>query len=328
MSMRLRALGGTGLELSALGFGGTAIGGMYRPTGRADAIDALDAAWRLGIRHFDTAPLYGLGASERLLGDYLRGKPRGEYTLSTKVGRLLTPGGGEAADIYHSGFPFGVKYDYSYDGAMRSLEDSLQRLGLAAVDMALIHDIGADAHGPEAQPAVFKAAMAGAYRALDELRRQKVIKAVGLGVNEWQVCMDAMQAGAFDCFLLAGRYTLLERTAAAGFLSACAERGVAVIAGGVFNSGVLAAPREEGLTYNYGPAPEAVLRQARVIADVCDRHGVPVQAAALQFPARHPAVACVLCGARSRAEIEQDCAWFSAPIPDALWDELSALADS
>jgi D-threo-aldose 1-dehydrogenase len=320
-----RPIGRTGLAATVFGLGGTGIASMYRPTAHEAATATMAAAWDRGVRLYDTAPLYGYGQSERRLGDFLREKPDGEYVLSTKVGRLLRPGARPPpGDIFKSPLPFTAAFDYSYDGAMRSFEDSLQRLGLASIDIALIHDVGVDTHGREAQPAIFRTAMDGAYRALSELRRAGLVKAVGLGVNEWHVCVDALGEGDFDVFLLAGRYTLLEQTAIETFLPLCLSRGASVLVGGVFNSGLLIDPFAATLTYDYAAAPPEIVRRARQIQEICAAHGVPLPAAALAFPLRHPAVASVLSGARSPEEVAGILDWMALEIPEALWSDLAA----
>ena len=213
-------------------------------------------------------------------------------------------------------------YGYSYDGVMRSVEESLSRLGCASIDVALIHDVGALTHGAAAHAAIFETALGGGYRALDELRRAGDIAAVGLGVNEWEVCLEAMERGSFDCFLLAGRYTLLEQGALARLLPACEERGISVIVGGPYNSGILASEPGPDSRYDYAPAGAEILDRARRIAAICRSHRVPLQAAALQFPLLHPAVASVIPGARSKAEVEENAAFVRHPLPPALWEDL------
>lgn len=321
-----RPLGKTGLEVSTLGFGGAAVGNLYAAVDPADALAALDAAWTAGITYYDTAPFYGFGLSERRLGDFLRDKPRESFVLSSKVGRLLKPRLKPLRGFnpFPGAPPFKPVFDYTYDGVMRSFEDSLQRLSLSRIDALYIHDIGVSTHGPEKQPSLWKICMESGYKALAKLREEKAIGAVGIGVNDWQILLEAMEQGDFDCFLLAGRYTLLEQTAVERFLPECQRRGVSIIIGGPYNSGILVTGATAGATYNYQPAPPDVLDRVRKIEGVCQSHGVSLAAAALQFPLAHPAVASVIPGARNRAEVEQNAALFRVPIPSAFWAELKS----
>jgi D-threo-aldose 1-dehydrogenase len=320
-----RRLGRTNVEVTRLGFGGAALGNLFHAVAETAARDAVHTAYSAGIRFFDTAPFYGYGLSERRIGDALRSVPRDSYVLSTKVGRLLVPRRQTAAtdtDGYVDTLPFDPVYDYSYEGVMRSVEDSLQRIGTDRIDVLLIHDIGAVTHGEDQHPALFRTAMTGGYRALDALRRQGLVGAVGLGVNEWQVCREAMEEGAFDCFLLAGRYTLLDQQALTEFLPECARREISIILGGPFNSGILASGGIAGATYDYRPAGPEILGRVRRLEAVCKAHGVPLAAAALQFPLHHPAVASVIPGARTPREVEANLALLQQPIPSALWHDL------
>lgn len=321
-----RSLGTSKLRLTTFGLGATGLGGMYTEVQRPQAMDALEIAWAKGVRYFDTAPFYGYGLGERRMGDFLRSKPRESFVLSTKVGRMLAPlhPPPENNRFYRSELPFELKFDYSYDGAMRSFEDSLQRLGLGKIDIALIHDIDRFAHGDE-QPVVFRQAMEGAYKALHQLRSEGVIDAIGIGVNEWQVCSEALKNGDFDCFLLAGRFTLLDQSALSTLLPECQKRKVSIINGGVFNSGLLANLDAQQLKYDYGDAPEEKIDKAKAINTVCQKYGIPLAAAALQFPLRHPAVATILSGARSSKEVTEIIDWMDVKIPDALWEELITL---
>ncbi len=274
----------------------------------------VEAAWQAGIRFFDTAPLYGHGLAEQRLGAVLRGKPRDEFVLATKVGRLLREDAPpEPGQAYKGVPPVNPVYDFSYDGVMRSVEESLARLGLDRVDVLHIHD--PDEH--------FEEALAGAYRALDRLRAEGTIKAVGAGMNQAEMLVRFARDADFDCFLLAGRYTLLDRTGGAELLPLCVEKSIAIIAGGVFNSGILANPIP-GATFNYQEAPPDLVHRALRMQELCARHGVELKAAAIQFPLRHPAVASVLTGCRSVREVEENVGMFQAPVPSALWDELDA----
>jgi D-threo-aldose 1-dehydrogenase len=320
MSGRLRALG-----LGPLGFGGAPLGNLYAPIAESMALATIQAAWDRGLRHFDTAPHYGHGLSEHRLGRVLRDKPRGSFVLSTKVGRLLSPAA-DAPATQH-GFvatlPFVQRFDYSYDGALRSLDDSLQRLGLARVDVVYIHDIDHFTQGGD-QPRHFREAMDGAYKALERLRGEGVVKAIGLGVNNWEVCRDALRHGDFDGFLLAGRYTLLDQSALGELLPRCVERGAGLIIGGPYNSGILATGAVSGARYNYAPAGPEILAKVECIEAVCRRFGVPLRAAALQFPLGHPAVLAVIPGARSPIEVEENVALMGAPIAPDFWAALKA----
>jgi D-threo-aldose 1-dehydrogenase len=309
--------------LDRIGFGGAPLGNLFTPIPEPDAIRAVTAAYEAGIRYFDTAPLYGRGRSEHRIGAALRSRPRDSFRISTKVGRLLRPTTGRPKDdaAYTDVPAFEVEYDYSEDGALRSLEASLERLGMDRVDTLFIHDIDRWTHG-DAQPARFQEALTGAYRALRRLRAQGVVSAIGVGVNEWEVCQQAAESGEFDGFLLAGRYTLLEQEALASFLPLCERRGLFVVIGGPFNSGILATGAVEGATYNYRPAPPEIRARVARIEAVCRRHAVPLAAAALQFPLAHPAVRSVIPGARSADEVRTNLALLRVPIPVALWTDL------
>jgi D-threo-aldose 1-dehydrogenase len=320
-----RPLGRTGLRVSQIGFGGAPLGNLFAALSEADAADTVGSAFTAGIRLFDTAPLYGHGLSEHRIGAALRHCKRDDFVLATKVGRLLRPDATAAGGHYREILPFVVRFDYSYDGVLRSVEDSLQRLGLARIDIVHIHDVDVWTHKSQAaMDERFAEVMGGGYRALLRLREEKAIGAIGVGVNEWQACQRFAEAGDFDCFLLAGRYTLLEQAALDSFLPLCVVRNIAVIIGGPFNTGILATGPIAGATYNYQPAtPEVMARVGRIEA-VCRRHGVALASAALQFPLHHPAVASVIPGARSPAEIATNLATFETPVPAALWAELKA----
>jgi D-threo-aldose 1-dehydrogenase len=310
-----------------LGLGGAPLGNLFAATTDAEGTALVRHAFDRGIRYFDTAPHYGSGLSEHRLGAALRNVPRDEYLLSTKVGRLLTPDRNAPRNQhgYVDVLPFIQHWDYSRDGTLRSLDDSLQRLGLARIDYVFIHDVARDAHG-DLQPARFREAMDGAVPALARLKSEGVISGFGLGVNESQVCVDALAHADLDVLLVAGRYTLLDQTALPELLPLCAKRGTRVVAGGPFNSGILATgarPADGRAVYfDYAPANAVVIARTAAIEAVCTAHGVPLKAAALQFPRAHPAVACVLAGARSSAELDENLALASHPIPDAFWREL------
>jgi D-threo-aldose 1-dehydrogenase len=287
------------IALGSLGLGTAPLGGLYEEVDGSTAHAVVERAWELGVRYFDTAPYYGSGLAEQRLGAALRGRPRDAFVVSTKVGRLLRPDASGWAGAY---------FDFSRDGALRSLESSLARLGLDRVDIALVHD--PDDHYDEA--------VAGAFRALERLRDEGVVRAIGVGMNQTELlCRFAREADP-DCFLVAGRYTVLDRSAGAELLPVCEERGIAVIAGGVFNSGVLAG----GDTFDYATASTDVVARVAELRATCARHRAPLAAAAVQFPARHPAVASVLVGCRTPEEVAEDVHLSELALPDALWDEL------
>lgn len=319
-----RRLGRSNLSVTCLGLGGAPLGNLFDPVAEEDARRTVAAAWDAGVRYFDTAPLYGHGLSERRLGEALRAHPRPSFVLSTKVGRVLEPRDPSAMErgAYVEVPPLQPVFDYTADGVRRSVEASLERLGLPRVDILLIHDVGPYTHGAEGGERTYREAMAGAYPALDRLRREGAVRAIGLGVNEWRIAQRCVEGADLDCVLLAGRYTLLEQEPLDTFLPLCERRGVGVVIGGPFNSGILAAGDVPGATYDYAPAPEAVRARTRRLDAVCRRHGVPLGAAALQFPLGHPAVATVIPGARSAGEVRRNVELLGWPIPAALWDDL------
>ena len=316
--MAQREVGKTGLMIDTLGLGGAPLGGNFVDLDYKQAAELIRAAQAGGIGYFDTAPWYGFGRSERVMGDCLRGS---DYVLSDKVGRLLKPGAVDNPMDFGmiDPLPFNVVYDYSYDGIMRAYEDDLQRLGLERIDILLAHDIGEMQHGAE-NARHFRDLAEGGYRAMDELRRAGLVKAIGLGVNENAVCMDALGIGDWDVFLLAGRYTLLEQTPLDALFAACAAAGTTIICGGPFNSGILVG-RD---MWNYAKAPEDVIARARALSDAADAHGVPLAAAALQFPLGHEVVTSVIPGPRNKDELEQILEWFATPVPAAFWEALRA----
>jgi D-threo-aldose 1-dehydrogenase len=321
-------LGRTGLTVTRLGFGSASIGGLFMAVTDDEALATVRRAWDLGIRYFDTAPLYGYGDAERRIGEALRAEPRETFVLSTKVGRLVRAPGdlrpGDELDRQRRGDTddaFYVRngddrlvFDYSADGVRRSIGESLGRLGLDRIDVALIHD--PDDH--------WQAALDGAYPALAKLRDEGVIGAVGAGMNQSEMLTRFVRETNIDVVLVAGRYTILEQGALDELLPACEERGVAVLVGGVMNSGVLANPSETDSRFNYLPAPPAVVDRARRIGEVCERHGVPLRAAAVQFPLAHPAVVSLVTGVRSVAHLEEYPAFARLEIPAGLWEELRA----
>jgi D-threo-aldose 1-dehydrogenase len=307
-------LGRTSLSVTRLGLGTAPLAGLYEEVAEEQALQVIERAWETGIRHFDTAPLYGHGHAEIRLGKALHDKPRDEFVLASKVGRLLRADAPPEPGQLFRGVPaVNPVFDFSYDGVMRSVDESLERQQLERIDILHIHD--PDNH--------FEEALHGAYRALDRLRSEGVIRAVGAGMNQAEMLVRFAREGNFDCFLLAGRYTLLDQVALKELLPLCVERGIAIIAAGVYNSGILADPKP-GARYNYVPAPQELLERARRIRAVCDRHGVPLKAAAIQFPPAHPAVGCVVVGCRSVAQLDESREMFELEIPPALWQDLRA----
>ncbi len=321
MQFEKRRLGETKLEIPTLGLGCASLAGNMAAVAEADARATIAAALEAGIDYIDTAPFYGFGKSERLVGDGVRAR-REELILSTKVGRLLAPQFGpyDPPNGWVDPLPFVDVFDYSYDAIMRSFEDSLQRLGLNRVDILYVHDIGEATHG-KARNAVLwdQLANQGGYKALRELRDNGTVSAIGLGVNEWEVLMDAFGLGDWDAFLLAGRYTLLEQTSLSPFLETCIARKASVVIGGPFNSGILVG----GDTWNYGKAPEDIVRKVDIIQSVCADFGVAMPAAALKFPLTHPAVASVIPGPRTPTELQQILDWWAVDIPDGVWDAMA-----
>ncbi|WP_439688918.1 aldo/keto reductase [Curtobacterium sp. SP.BCp] len=307
------------LDRGPFWFGGAGIGNLLREVSDEDARAAVDAAWDVGVRGFDTAPHYGLGLSERRLGTALAGRPRSEYFVSTKVGRLLVPGRGDGDDLASGGFAVADdtvrQWDPSPSGVRRSLDESLVRLGLDHVDVAYLHD-----------PDVYSLTdgLTQALPTLAELRDAGVVRAVGVGSNSVEALAAAVETGLCDVVMLAGRYTLLEQPAAA-LVDRCAELGVDVVAVGVYNSGLLSSPRPApGATYDYATAPVHLVERADAIADVCERHGVTLPDAALAFPRRAAAVRAIALGAQSASQVRQNAERAAAVVPDALWDDLRA----
>ena len=322
---------GAKLAFTELGFGSAPLGNLYAAMPDSQASETLNAAWKAGIRYFDTSPLYGLGLSETRLNAFFRDKPRESFTVSTKVGRLLKvcpPGQRTGIGKFFNTPSRKELFDYSYDGVMRSLEDSLERLGLDRVDILFVHDVDVFTHGSEAaRDANISALMAkgtGGYGALTKLRDQKVIKAIGAGVNEWQACQILANSGDFDLFLLAGRYTLLEQEALASFMPLCQKRGIGVVLGGAYNSGILATGAKPGAMYNYDPAPQAILERVAGIEAICAKHGVKLVEAALRFPLVHPSVVSVIPGASNPEQIAINLRTLAAQIPASLWVDLQA----
>jgi len=310
--------GRTQLTVTRVGLGTAPLGGLYAAVEEDTALETVRRAHARGLRFFDTAPLYGHGVAEQRAGRVLSGLPRDDFVLATKVGRLLRADAPPDESRLSGGLdrwpvapPVNPVFDFSYDGVMRSVEESLERLGLDRVDVLHIHD--PDEHEDEA--------LAGAYRALDRLRGEGVIAAVGAGMNQAEMLARLARAADFDCFLVAGRYTLLDQDALRELFPLCLERGIAIVLGGVYNSGILADPRP-GAMFDYSPAPQQLVERAQRIDAVCRRHGVPLKAAALQFAIAHPAVTTLLLGARDAAELDENLELLRAPVPSELWDEL------
>lgn len=325
-SKTFKAPSGATIKFTEMGFGTAPVGNLFRAVSEEDAQATLAAAWAAGMRYFDTAPLYGAGLSETRLNHFLRGKPRSQYIVSTKVGRVLEVcapkdrlGIGKFFDIPSRREIF----DYSYDGVMRSLEFSLERLGLDSVEILFVHDIDVFTHGSaQARDAHVETLMKSGYRALVKLRDEKVIKAFGGGVNEWEVCETLSERGDFDLFLLAGRYTLLEQKALDSFLPLCEDRGIGIVLGGPYNSGILAVGPKPNATYNYTKAPKDILERVRRIEAVCKRHKVKLPEAALRFPLAHPSVVSVIPGGVKPQEVKLNVKTLGAKIPKALWRDL------
>ncbi|AZI56849.1 aldo/keto reductase [Nakamurella antarctica] len=322
--MTMRDLGRGGLRVDANSFGAAPIANLGREVSDESAHEALEAAWAAGIRYFDVAPHYGLGLGERRLGEFLRSKPRSDYIVSTKVGRLLVenPRGAQPDD---QGFAvvseLTRRLDYSADGVRRSLDQSLERMGVGHIDVVFVHD--PDEH--------FQESMDGAFPALEKLRSEGVITSYGAGMNQTAMLTDFVRGTDLDVVMCAGRYTLLEQGALLDLLPAASERGVSIVAAAPFNSGLLARDRPPaGVTYNYAPAPAALIERVNAIADVCESHGVSLPAAALQFAMGHPAVATVCTGARTGEQVQRNADLAAFPIPDQLWNDLvsGALIDA
>ena len=318
-----RKFGRVDLEVTPFAFGAAPVGNIFREIDEQTSDAMIQKAWEAGVRFFDTAPMYGHGLSELRVGHSLRWKHRDDFVLASKVGRILKPAKRSEIDFapWTNAAPFTMHFDYSYDGTMRAFEDSLQRLALERIDISFIHDIDVFTRGDE-QPEAFEQAMDGSWRALSKLRDEGVVKAIGVGVNEWEVCHEALKRHDFDCFLLAGRYTLLEQDSLNEFLPLCEERNAAVVVGGGFNSGILATGAVEGAKYNYAPAPPQIMDRVRNIEAVCADHNVPLPAAALQFVVAHPAIPSFCAGTRTVEQLEKNLEWFGHSIPADFWAEL------
>lgn len=314
--LSVNEIGKTGLRVTRLGLGGAPLGGLFESVREEDARATLSTAYGAGIRYFDTAPFYGHGRSELRLGAFLRERPRDEFVLSTKVGRVLVPAAEEAIEDHHykDVLPLNPVFDFSADGILRSFESSLDRLGLDRIDILHLHD--PDAH--------YRAVVDEAFPALSRLREEGRIAGIGAGMNQWEMLYDFAREADFDCFLLAGRYTLLDQSALPKLLPECVKRGISILIGGPYNSGVLAAGSRGSGHYNYERPAPAILEKVARLETVAGRHEVPLKAAALQFPLAHPAVVSVIPGARTAAEVEENVRMFAHPIPSAFWSELLA----
>ena len=328
-SRTFKAPSGATIKFTVIGFGAAPLGNLFRPVSEEDAQATLAAAWKAGMRYFDTAPLYGAGLSETRINHFLRDKPRQNYVVSTKVGRVLRAC--PPHERLGQGKFFNIPsrreiYDYSYDGIMRSLEDSIERLGLDSVDILFVHDIDVFNHksiiARDQRIGELMARGTGGYHALRKLRDQKVIKAFGAGINEWQAGEILAKQGDFDIFLLAGRYTLLEQEALDSFLPLCGARGIGIVIGGAFNSGILASGPKPGAFYDYEPAPQSILDRVAAIEEICLRHGVRLPEAALRFVLAHPAVVTVIPGMSRPEEISLNIKTLEAKIPQKLWADL------
>lgn len=309
-------VGKTDLFVTRMGMGGAALGGLYHEVSDDSARESVEAAWSRGINYFDTAPLYGHGRSEERMGSVLRSHPRDAFVISTKVGRVLLPAGFSKVEsvFFENPAPFEPVFDFSYEGVMRSFEESLRRLKLDRVDILFIHD--PDDH--------YQEALLGAYPTLHKLRSQGAVKAIGAGMNQAEMLARFAREAEFDCFLLAGRYTLIDHSGLKELLPLCEQKSISIMVGGPYNSGILAGGVVSGAKFNYQEASQEIVNKVNKVEEVCRRHSVPLKAAALQFPLAHPAVASVIPGARSAAEVEENFALMTVPIPDDFWKDLRA----
>ncbi|MDJ0589832.1 MAG: aldo/keto reductase [Pleurocapsa sp. MO_226.B13] len=320
-----RKLGKSQVEVIQLGFGSAPLGDLYAKLLEEEAISTVDTAYSGGIRLFDTSPYYGHGLSEHRVGHVLRQKPREYFILSTKVGRTLKPQEPSQINrgLWFNTLPFEAVYDYSYDGVMRQVEDSLQRLATNRIDILLIHNVDSVEFGDKAElDRRFSEAMSGAYRALEKLRAEGTVKAIGCGLDDWKGCLRFAEAGDFDCFLLAGRYTLLEQESLDEFLPLCEQRNIGILLGGVYNSGILATGVTEDAKYEYEKASPEIVKKVRLLESVCKHYNVPLAAVAIQFPLAHSAVSSVVIGAVTPDEVKQNIDLMSVNIPLDLWQEL------
>jgi D-threo-aldose 1-dehydrogenase len=315
--------GGAELPFTELGFGGGPLGNLYRPMTEKEARLTLETVWACGCRYFDTAPLYGLGLSETRLNGFLRPKPRESFLISTKVGRLLDVCGPHERSLKSAFFETPSRrerFDYTYDGVMRSLEFSLERLGLDTIDIVIVHGVDSSANGGRgAADAHLAGLMGGGYRALDSLRASGVVQAIGAGFSDLETAERFARVADFDVFLIAGRYTLLDQDALTGLLPLCMEKGVGVVVGCPFNSGILATGVKADAHYDYGPPSDAVRERVRRIQQICKAFKVKLAEAALRFPLGHPAVVSVIPGAQRASEAKRNAEMMRTRIPPALW---------
>lgn len=309
----------TGVSLTGMGLGCAQMGNLYRVTSYDESKSAFTASWDAGLRYFDTAPFYGFTRSERRLGTMLTDRPREDYVMSTKVGRVMVPDEsvGPEEQGYAEPLPFRPVFDYTYDGVMRSFEASQQRLGILKPDILYVHDIGTVTHDEKHQHYWNQLTEGGGFKALGKLREEGSTRAIGLGVNEWEIIRDAMQVADIDICMLAGRYTLLEQQSLS-FMDDCAKKGVGIVIAGAFNSGILAGNRK----FNYTDAPPELLARVDSLQAACEEEGVTMQAAALQFPLAHPASLTIVSGARNGEQLKANAAWFEEDIPASFWSNL------
>ena len=340
-----RLIGRTNISMPIFGLGANPLGGLYEPISQEDVAKTIDRAYQAGVKFFDLAPVYGYGNAEKNVGSALVNLPRDDLFVTTKIGRLLLDPKGpatpveredvmvlwEGEQLYKGTDAVRPYFDFSYDGVQRSIESSLKRTGLDRFDVLHIHD--PDLHPDEA--------LDGAFRALSDLKDQGVIGAIGCGMNQWEMLADFAERAPFDCFLLAGRYSLLDQSALPGLLPLCERKGISLIIGGVYNSGILSHPDPgaiggvssgseaigswtENVTFNYVPAPEEIIKRAGDMKRICDAHGTSLKAAAIQFPLHHPAVASVLMGPRTPEHVDDNIKAFTNPVPNALWSDLKS----
>ena len=324
--MKKRQLGSTSLFVTELSFGGASIGNLYNRCTNEAALETLSASWDLGIRYFDTAPEYGNGLSEHRMGNMLRDRPRDQYILSTKVGDLLYAIHNQIplSNKFIDQLPFHLMYDYSYEGVMRGFEDSLQRLGLNQIDILLVHDLDPIIHDQEYFLHHFKTYMDSGYKALTKLREEGIIKAIGLGVKQWEVCAEAMKHGDYDCFMLQGNYTLLEQPALSGFMDDCIKKRISILLAGPYASGILATGPIKGAYFHHTEADECILKRVQRIQDICHSYNTPIQAAAIQFPLHHPAITSVVVGSASAQSMRDNVNYLTFNVPLVLWEELKS----
>ena len=328
--IKKRALAKSGLALSELSFGASSLGNLYRIVSDEEAQDVLDAVWKSGIRYIDVAPFYGFGLAEARLGDWLAGKKDEECVISTKVGKLLEPVSRDQVPDLGFVEPFSNRpvFDYSYDGIMRSYESSLKRLSDAPIRILFIHDIGKLTHGAEANASHVRDLLDGGFKALDELKSTTDVEAIGLGVNEVEICLDLAEKTELDLLLLAGRYTLLDRTAEEQLLDVCRKQQMELVIGGVFNSGILATGAKPGAHFDYAPASPEICVKVDALEEVCTYHDVKLATAAMQFALQSDLVASVLVGTGRVSSLERSVAAMQENVPDALWPSCDAIARS